>query len=317
MLIITGMHRSGTTFLGRVMEQSGFYDYIHEPFSPRFGIEGVPHRYSYLDLEGCANEPLRHTLDDLHDLKMVFKLPRVEESFAKKAARRVIRSHGHLGLLKHRLTPWKKEVLFKDPFLSLCGGYLVKTFPEVKIIYAVRHPLALYRSIMRMGWQFDFADILAQPELVNRYGADFADKLATATTVPEQVAYLWKILYRVIDEQSRALGNKALVFKHEDFCEDPHARITSAFAFLGREIPEPVNRFINKKMFGGKVMPKGDTLHDFARNSKDLAWAWQKKYTPEYDVILEIIGADLQRFYPTPSGIGPRAGSTRPPQPVE
>ena len=59
-----------------------------------------------------------------------------------------------------------------------------------------------------------------------------------------------------------------------------------------------MKKFINKNFFHRNINSKNNKIHDYRRNSKQLAWNWKKKRCKEYEVIEEICQEGLRCFYP-------------------
>jgi len=297
-VIVTGMHRSGTTFIGKVLEVSDYYYYIHEPLNFQYGVEGVPCWYPFLDVEGQVNRELRVLLDSLYNMKLKFKVP--PSKGLNKFFRYFVRSRGHLDYLKYKAFSLfrKKEVLVKDPFLALSAAYLAHNYPDVKVIYIVRHPVAIYNSISRMKWKFDFNNILQQSYLVENYARDLISFMRKKDLpLWEEVALLWKVIYRVVYHHARILGTeKALVIKHEDFSLSPFETINTIFSFLGYERNSKVDSFIKENMFATSAKIDEKRLHNFKRNAREMAYAWRKRWKPEYDKILQLVGDEIKAF---------------------
>jgi len=301
MLIVTGMHRSGTTFIGSVIEQSKVYDYIHEPFNLYYGVEGVDQWYPYLDPNDDSS--LTQILDNLHSLNIKFKdVENKKDNFFKSKIRTILKSKGNLDLIKYKIKPlfMRKEILLKDPFLSLCSGYLAKKYDDTKIIYVVRHPVAIYNSVKRMNWDFDFEHLVQQHKLMKHPCVQELQLESLEKTAPLhiKVAFLWKVLYCIVHEQSNTLKDKTMIVIHENFSENPYTDIKRMFTFLNIDLNSDVEKFIELNMFGGAINVQNDKLHNFKRNSKELAYSWKQKWKPEYDEIIKITDNVLQIYYP-------------------
>lgn len=301
MLIITGMHRSGTTFLGKVLEKSGSYRMIHEPFNYVFGIEGINVWYPYIDIYGSDNKQLKELLDKLYRLEIRFKKADIpSDNLLKKLIRKFIYSKGHLDLIKYKLFNkiQKREVLLKDPFLSMCAGYLANNYEDVRVIYIIRHPVAIYNSIKRMNWDFDFTHILQQNSLVTKLMYNDIDIIKNKTLkLHEKVAFLWKVLYTVILNQHKLLPQKTLLIKHEDFSTEPYIILNRIEKFVSKSIiNKKLEKFIQETMFAENEKIDNKKLHNFKRNSKLLAYSWRESMKPEYYDIIEINKEILKVF---------------------
>ena len=86
MIIISGMHRSGTTFLGKLLESSGNMHTIHEPFNYKFGLEGVPCWYPIVEsLNKSDSKKVKILIDNLVNEKFKFKKETIiSDNFFKK-----------------------------------------------------------------------------------------------------------------------------------------------------------------------------------------------------------------------------------------
>ncbi len=61
--VVTGLHRSGTRWLGRVIQKTGEVAALHEPFNKAYGMRGVSEWYPFYDL--CANSPGNSIIEEL------------------------------------------------------------------------------------------------------------------------------------------------------------------------------------------------------------------------------------------------------------
>jgi hypothetical protein len=299
MVIVTGMHRSGTTFLGNILEQSKHFNYIHEPLNYNHGLVGVPGWYPYINPVTKADDHgLIALLNDLHSLNFKFKLHyEPGDNFLKKTVRKFIKGQGHLDYLKYKLSFNKKEILLKDPFLSLCGAYFANEFKDVKAVYIVRHPVAFYKSIERMEWNFDFNNLYDQTNLFNDYLSKFDFHQPESNTLIETAPALWNIINTIILDHVAFLGpNKAYLLKHEDLSINPDEEISKLFSFLGIPVTDGVSAYIKKNMTQGIIQPNSKVLFEFSRDSKQLAYSWKKNYKIEYDEIIKKNQSLLKRL---------------------
>lgn len=300
MVIITGLHRSGTTFLGNIIEISKKYNYIHEPFNFNHGVLDVPCWYPYVNPTKFSSEEeqLKTLLNDLYRLKLKFKRTiSKDDTPIEKLGRYFIKSREHLDYLKYKLAFKKKEVLFKDPFLSICGSYLAHKYDDVKIVYIVRHPVAIYESLKRMQWHFDFANLRNQKSLVRDYLTEPNFETFESTDLIYSVSSLWNIINKIIYDHANFLGSsKSLIIKHEDLSIDPLTEIEKIFTFLNISISDNVQAYIKRNMYGETVSPDSKVLFEFKRNSKELAYSWKKNFKPEYQRLIDYSTATLDLF---------------------
>lgn len=284
MVVVTGIHRGGTTFLGELLQASGHYAYLHEPLNARFGIEGIDHWYPELPLDS-APSALGAVLDRLHAMDIRFRTPHVAgEPWPKRLARRIVNSRGDLDLLKYRWLHRHREVLVKDPFFSLCAGHFADRHDDVRAIFVVRHPAAVFDSVSRMGWQLDpaVAGIAAAP--------------GDGVPLWRTLADLWVRIYSAA-EQAAAQCDRVLLVKHESLCMAPLAEAERILHFLGRPSDRHTDAFIRARMFAGTVTPTGRDLHVRRRDAGALAQAWKRRPKPEHALLTGACGALLETYY--------------------
>lgn len=153
---------------------------------------------------------------------------------------------------------------------------LIKKF-DAKVIITIRHPAAIWRSVQRMGWKFEF-DSLDRTRLAELC-ADFGlseEQLLQMKEV-EKIAYLWLSIYRDVTDLSEHYKECLIIVKHEDFCILTEETANRCADFLGQSRKEKLLELFTKFTSGGKVNAPGKKLHDFKRDSSKLAWSWVGK----------------------------------------
>lgn len=300
MIIVTGIHRSGTTFLGSLLHQTGAYAYLHEPFNRDYGIKGVNCWYPYADIKSDSCSEVAVLLEKLHHLDIEFRIPcQKSDGFAKRLLRLFVHSRGHWDFLRFKFFSVHKEILIKDPFLSLCASWLVNRFSDVKVIYLVRHPVAVYGSLERMDWTFNLNEFYKQLDLSNVRLKDLSIQNFSCVDKCEVVATLWKVLYEIIKVQhSENPKDRSLIVRHEDLSSDPRNESERILKFLGIPMNNKVQQFIEKNMYSDQVHAKGKKLHDFRRSSAKLAYSWQEKKSIEHERIIKACSDTLGHYYP-------------------
>jgi hypothetical protein len=124
--------------------------------------------------------------------------------------------------------------VIKDVRACLLLGWIHEQFPEVPILFVIRHPCAVVASRMRLRWDTD-ADIeplLAQPLLVEDHLRPHLDTIRGASTDAEKHAIIWCIHHLVPLRQFREGGMRVIFY--EELCRQPEREIGLAFDALGR-----------------------------------------------------------------------------------
>ena len=290
MIIVTGMHRSGTTILGEIIQRLSSLSMIYEPLNKTLGINGVNVWYKYIDIR---SQKCEHFIQDLINVNLNFKKNSMEnDSFLKQIFRRIIHSRGHYDFLRYKYFEQTKEVLYKDPFMMLNCGYMSKNY-GVKTIVIVRHPYAIYKSILNKTWDFNIENFFEDDTLISRIAKDF-DPLEENLHI--KVAYLWKILYGTILKDKEFTDN-ILIITHENLSRYPYKTTEEIATFLGVNITDKAHSFIKNNFYSTEITSKNNVLHDYKRDSKKLAFSILDNNSKEYNEIVKICAAELEIIY--------------------
>src|SRR5579863_8114639 len=286
-ILVTGAHRSGTTWVGKMIAASPRVYYIQEPFNvdypPRPGISRARMQYwfTYIAEEKAAQyrEDLQNTLACRYDLRA--------ECTALHSYRDVLRmvrdsSYATYSRFTH------KSPLVKDPIALFSADWLAKTF-AMDVIVMIRHPAAFASSIKRLNWKHDFSHFLHQPRLMEEYLAPFAaeigDFAAHEHDILEQAALLWNILYYRVSQYKRQ-HNNWIFLRHEDASMDPLHHFEYLYKRLGLDFSahvEAVIRDYSDSPNAGETQEKRQTVVNTAiidkRDSKAAISSWKKKFT--------------------------------------
>lgn len=242
-ILVTGMHRSGTTWLGQMLCASGALINVQEPLKPtnRRTIfrSRVDRWYTYISAEN-QNEYLPFYRDaiafrphPLHDIRRI-RSPR--DSF-----RMTSRWLGYaLGRAQRR------RLLLKDPFAVFSVEWFARRL-ACDVVVIVRHPAAVVSSLKRLDYRFGFRDLLEQPLLMNERLERFRPELEEAVSAPNDVvgqgSLLWRMIYELAYEY-RSRNPRVHVVRHEDLSMDPLAEYAVLYAWLGLPLTASAKRRI-------------------------------------------------------------------------
>ncbi|MDD5467449.1 MAG: sulfotransferase domain-containing protein [Anaerolineales bacterium] len=231
-ILVTGAHRSGTTWVGRSLVAGGEAIYISEPFNvlhrPGILSAGVSRWYTYIcaDNESEYLPALRQTLAYRYHL-----LDELRSLRRRKDALRMGRDWS--SFLLGRLT--RRRPLLKDPFAVFSVPWFIERL-GCQVVITVRHPAAFASSLKRFGWTFNFADLLEQPLLMRNLlesgRAEMQAMLDAPSDLIGQASLLWKLVYRHVDALRLAYPQVEVV-RHEDLSLDPLAGYRALYAALG------------------------------------------------------------------------------------
>jgi hypothetical protein len=238
-ILLTGMPRSGTTWVARILTASGEVGHINEPFnlavSP--GTLRVPaeHWYAYVTAQ---NED-----------RYLPALTRVLE-FEYPLVRELRRCRSRIDVL-HTLKWWRDFVrsrgrrpLVKEPHAVFSAGWFAERLGS-DVVVMVREPLAVVSSWKRLEWSFDFTNLLEQSALMRDWLGPFEAEMTAALSpdrdLVDRVALLWRVIYSVVaDERFPA----ARLVRHEDLSRDPVRGYRELYEALGLTFSDTVAKAV-------------------------------------------------------------------------
>jgi len=128
-LLVAGMGRSGTTWLGSLLQHATGYRSLFEPFFPEVVREAAPAGYFPFLPRDAPDKGL--------------------ELFASRVLSGRIRNRW----VDRERNPWiSRGRIIKDIRLNFLLGWMKERFPKLPVIIIVRHPVDLYASWRRLRW---------------------------------------------------------------------------------------------------------------------------------------------------------------------
>jgi hypothetical protein len=296
-ILITGAHRSGTTWVGKVLTQNPKIAYVSEPLHLNHSLgvlkQPVDVWYQYIcDENGDQfysayqntirfNYQLSDELKNIKDLKSAGKLVLdLISFFSNKIAVR--------------------QVLLKDPFAVVSVPWFLKHL-NAKVIVMVRHPLSFISSLQRLGWRFDFNNILGQPLLMRDYLESFRTDMIRVNQqngdIIAQGILLWRMIYSIVD-QYKDQGLDIMIVRHEDISRKPKKVFTEICVYLGIDLSENINQAILKSTQTSNPSEISENNeHTVFLNSIANLSNWKKRLT-ESDVLRVLSGTqDIAENY--------------------
>lgn len=280
-ILVSGMHRSGTTWVGKTLaadpRQVG---YISEPLNRlhRPGVLRAPVPYWYVcidaDEEDSFLTPFRETL--------AFRYHLGRELLSLRSARDAARMVRDCALFA-RARWLHARPLLKDPFAIFSLPWFARRL-RTQIVVTVRHPAAVVSSLKRLGWTFPLEDLLAQPCLMEGPLKDFGDELQT---VPKgdallRGALLWKMIYTVVQGYRQEESFSLWVVRHEDLARAPLEGFRSLYTALGLAFTPGVQSYIRRST-AAENPPEASRRNVYAvrLDSRASVKTWQQRLTPQ------------------------------------
>ncbi|MCX6583694.1 MAG: sulfotransferase [Candidatus Aminicenantes bacterium] len=300
-ILITGAHRSGSTWVGQMVGKSAEVCYIFEPFNKDFGpgvcraVFDTWFPYVTVENEGpyrrCISEILEYKFHSFKELMLIKTKSQArlwwENFYRFKRA----------GIKKQR-------VLFKDPIAFFSAPWLAEVF-DFQVVVLIRHPAAFAGSLKRLQWHFPFNDFLKQPLLMAGPLRRFKEEIERAAREPldiiQQAALLWKIIYaRVLDYRQEHPG--WIYLRHEDISLDPVGEFRSLYEALGLTFTPAIEQHIREYSAGSNPKERPDKQATFLkRDSKENIAGWKKHMLPGDVERVKQITADVSAHFYTDS----------------
>jgi hypothetical protein len=295
-ILITGAHRSGTTWVGKMLALAPGVGYVHEPFSPRtpngLSPAGFRRYYTVVTTENADRfrPGLEESLALRYDLGAQLRSARSWRDVA-----RIPRDY-------RRLRDWRRNgrrPLMKDPIALLSAEWLGDAF-DMDVVVLIRHPAAFAASLKRLGWNHSFATFFDEngslPEVVRPYEAEIREQAHTPGDSLAQAAVLWRLLYGAVDGyRERRPGWTFL--RHEDASLEPVATFELLYERLGLELT-PAARAEIEQSSAADNPSELPTPHAVALDSAASLGRWRDQLTADEVATLRERTRDVwPRFY--------------------
>jgi hypothetical protein len=240
-ILVTGAHRSGTTWVGRMLAANPQTAYISEPLNvlhrPGVYHAAVQHWYPYItEVNESQYLPAFYELMDL-------KYDLFAEVLSLRSRRDLMRMGRDLAIFTNGKIR-RQRVLLKDPFAVFSTPWFGEKL-NCEVVITVRHPAAFASSLKRLNWPFDFNHLLSQPGLMQDHlEAERTEMQAMqADDIVGQAALLWRMIYRFVHRTSGLFPGFKIV-RHEDLSLDPVAGFRSLYQSLDLAFDEKVRDVI-------------------------------------------------------------------------
>lgn len=249
--MVAGTARSGTTWLANIIASQIPCRIMFEPFNPEMVKEFRQfHYFQYM-------RPTEQNSELFSYCRTIFT-----------------------GDIRHRWIDCEVTHLFpryrlvKEIRANLFLNWIHTMFPELPLLFIIRHPCAVVLSRMQLTWatDLDIEPFLSQPKLIDDFLADKMDLIRRANTVEEKHAIIWCISNLVPIRQFHA-GTLNLLF-YEKLCLQPEAEVPKLFQMVRQEYHDSV--------FARMDQPSRTAVRSSAifRGESKVA-RWQKELSPK------------------------------------
>lgn len=273
-ILVTGTHRSGSTWCGKIIASAPDVAYIREPFNITDVITVNPcqprHWFEYFcDQNSNGYEQVIDRI--LHyQFPLTYNLKRAE---SVRDVAKCIRNEALF--LHYRLN--HSRPLMKDPLAFFSAEWLCRTF-NMDVVVMIRHPAAFCSSLKIKKWHFNFQHFLDQELLMERYLTPFREEIVEQARerkgLVEQGILLWNCIHHTIGIYQQE--HPAWIFaRHEDLSVDPVPEFQAMFVKLGLQFGSNTLKTIAQS--SGDQNPAEQTSNEFIRNSRENIHNWKTR----------------------------------------
>ena len=280
-ILIVGLHRSGTTWLAKMLSLPKKIKYISEPFNPNTGLKAFTEWMVYIN----KNNEDKY----LKEIKKLFKF----------------KGNLHFTIpntkyLLSRFALGEKRILMKGIGGAVFSIPWLRDKFDMQIVAIMRHPVAFYSSLKRLNWRFDFNNLLKQDDLMRDYLEPFREMIQKKDmSYPEEAAVLWLCVNYVLDKYIKE--NPDCIFvRHEDLASSPVEEFEKMYGKLGLEFTDSIKKQIEKfSNSDNKVEASGNKAVELKRNSQAIIKSWKKHISEdEIKIIKDITWPISSKYYP-------------------
>jgi len=233
-ILVTGLPRSGTSWVGKMLEASGRLVYINEPMNPRHppglspgilaGPDPVP--YQYID---------RHNADQWEE--PVRRMLALRYGIAAEL-RRNRSPYDILRLLKYVFAFYDgrlrgRRALVDDPYALMAVRWLTQEL-GISAVVLIREPRSYVGSRVNLGWRAGPERVAGQPELMSALWDGHEGLILGALNEEDEVvktAALWAAVYDAVDRVYRTLPGVSVV-TYESLARRPVPGFTELYEKL-------------------------------------------------------------------------------------
>lgn len=291
-VIISGSPRSGSTWIGRVIEQHADTQYVHEPFN--IGIDRANNPFKYW-IEGVFSGQGKGHLNNVKTYL---------ESFYKVTPGFLKQQYKELGGVKSlRDVLWRAKerkrlkTIIKDPIAFFAVEWLSENISD-KVIVTIRHPAAVVASLKQKNWGYEFDQMLKQPELMENYLNPLRSEIELFAsdnnkTLVEQGALLWRCVY-LTNLKLMEKHENWLFVKNEDLSLDPMKEYEQIFKFIELPFSNEVQTYIERS-----TNAKSGEETDLVRDSRKNVDKWKQILSSEEIEFIKNYTQDVWKEYYT------------------
>ncbi|WP_298236989.1 sulfotransferase [uncultured Algibacter sp.] len=291
-IIVTGSHRSGSTWLGKMLSLTDKIKYVHEPFNKNYPLNSLsPIKYWFEYI--TDSDSFTHKNQFIKYLDAIIGLP--YQYFTIDLIKAIVKLKpkmlkNKIRLIQIRLT---KRYLIKDPICLFSVDWIARKY-HADVVVIIRHPAAFVASIKVKDWNHDFNNFFKQKKLIKEVLKPFESEIQNYANkkhdIIDQGIMMWNLIhYRIKDYQNK---HKNWIFiRHEDISVDP----IEEFSKLYKNLKIKNFDLIKDEIINHSKSDKGDLY----RNSKENISSWKNRLSEEEISRIKIGTKEISKHFYT------------------
>ena len=276
-ILVTGAHRSGSTWTGNIIAHSQQVRYVQEPFNLAIKKYNSPLKFWFEHVNMLQEKSHQN---EIKKYLNSFLVPFVVNGYQERITKNYLK-HFYTHLLESYRKSFKRT-LIKDPIALLSAEWIYKTF-QTDVVIIIRHPAAFVASLKVKKWEFDFNNFLNQPDLMNSYLKPYGDDIKIFAKEKQSILVqgilLWNIMYSVVLHYQKNYVDDWYFVKHEDLSLNPNKEFKSLFNFLNLPFDNEIKNYLLKT-----TTSENDSKLE--RDSKTNIYTWKDRLNE--DEIIQI-----------------------------
>ncbi|MET0012469.1 MAG: sulfotransferase domain-containing protein [Sedimenticola sp.] len=311
-ILLFGMPRSGTTWIGKIFDSHLRTLYRHEP-DTRERITAIPliqdrnNSSEYCDfINSYVNDFVKS-----RDVSVVGKLPIFSKKYSSVPRHYAfylsVLLSGAVSKLNSNvklpaISPADYEslddhvVVWKSIQLLGRMGIIVDCLKACKAIHILRHPCGYIASVLDgekknkfvsytpASDDWDLYNVLLQTEQARKYDLDI--ELFRTITPEERLAWRWVLFNeKALDDNNN--NENVMILRYEDMCVSPLETTRSCFEFCNLEWNEQTELFLNSS-----TQKANESYYSVYKNPEIAAYKWKKTLT---DIQIELISRVVEQ----------------------
>lgn len=270
-VLVTGSHRSGTTWTGSVIAKANNIRYIHEPFNIGIPRSNNPLTFWFEHLNKSSQDHQKTTLSYLKSFATVLHRHNISRISDIRSFKDIYKYLADLKSRKYDRT------LYKDPIALLSAEWMYEKL-DCNVVVLIRHPAAFVASLKKQDWQFDFYNFLQQEELMKSHFKEYSESIKKFTdntqNIIDQAILLWNTIHSVIEYYKEKHGDTWYFVNHEKLSKNTSEEFKKLFDHLNLDFDANVSEYLLESSTSKKES-------EFIRNSATNVKAWKNQLSTE------------------------------------